>query len=108
MKKVLPFLWSNLELFFWVIALVYLFTINPESTHFTLCPFSNLGFNFCPGCGMGHALHHLMHFDIRSSISDHPLGIFALIIIILRIYKLVKNLFKTNTYGHLITNDPGC
>ncbi|MEE4259809.1 MAG: DUF2752 domain-containing protein [Bacteroidales bacterium] len=108
MKRVFQFIWANLELFFWIIALIYLFSMNADSTHFTLCPIKNLGFNFCPGCGIGHSLHHIMHLDIRASFSEHPLGIFALIVIILRIFTLVKNLFKTQTYGiKTFTHDTG-
>lgn len=99
MKRVLQFIWSNLELIFWITALIYLFSINPESTHFTLCPIKNVGFNFCPGCGLGHSLHQMMHLNFRASFSDHPLGIFAFIVILFRIFTLFKNLIKTETYG---------
>lgn len=99
MKRAFQFIWVNLELFFWITALVWLFLMNPMSTHFTLCPIQNLGFNFCPGCGIGHSLHHIMHLDIHASFSDHPLGIFALIVIIFRIFTLLKTLLKTETYG---------
>jgi hypothetical protein len=106
MKRVFQFIWTNLELFFWITALALLFMVIPENTHFTLCPIKNLGFGFCPGCGLGHALHHLMHLNFRASIAEHPLGFFAFIVIILRIFTLFKNLLKTETYGiKTFTND---
>jgi len=108
MKKTVQFIWSNLELLFWVTALVYLFFINPVGTHFTFCPIKNLGFNFCPGCGLGHSIHYAMTLNIRESFSHHPLGFFALLVLLSRIFKLIRNLFKTQYYEFkTFTNDSG-
>lgn len=87
MKRKLP-----IELIFWLIALLGLAFTNPADAHFTLCPIKNLGFSFCPGCGLGHAISYLLHGDIKQSIEHHPLGIFALIVIIQRIFSLIKNI----------------
>jgi len=75
----------------WIFGLLYLAIINsPESTHFTICPFANLGINFCPGCGLGNSISFLFRGDFISSFHSHPLGIFALIIIIARIISIIK------------------
>lgn len=45
------------EAFVWILGLAYLFLIHsPGETHFTICPLSNLGFEFCPGCGLGNSI----------------------------------------------------
>ena len=94
-NKTFTFLKRNSELLFWISALVLLFIAMPDSNHFTLCPLSNLGFEFCPGCGLGHSIHYAMWFDITKSFSSHPLGIVAIFILIHRIYQLLIKLFKT-------------
>jgi hypothetical protein len=83
------------ELGCWLGALLYLALIDPAaSDHFQLCVFKWLGFSFCPGCGLGHAVSWLLHGNIRQSLEEHPLGIFALLILIHRICILLKNNFN--------------
>ena len=80
------------EALIWIFGLVYLALINsPEATHFTICPLSNLGFKYCPGCGLGNSISYLFRGDFSSSFHSHPLGIFALIIIAFRIITIIKN-----------------
>jgi len=82
----------GLEATIWILGLTYLALFNsPETTHFTICPFANLGIKFCPGCGLGNSISYLIRGDISSSLQSHPLGIFALIIITLRIISIIKN-----------------
>ena len=82
--------------------------MNTEGAHFTLCPIKNLGFDFCPGCGIGHSIHYAMTLNIRESFLHHPLGFFALLILLTRIFKLIKNLIKTQNYEFkTFTNDSG-
>ncbi|MFC0185541.1 DUF2752 domain-containing protein [Pseudarcicella hirudinis] len=87
----------NIELLFWVTGLAYLALINPASdAHFSLCPIKNLGFSFCPGCGLGHSISYIFHGELKKSFESHPLGIFGLIVIISRIYTLAKRTIKTS------------
>ena len=92
------------ELTFWISALTLLAVMRPDTdAHYSFCIFKMLGFNFCPGCGLGHSISYLFHGNLRASFSSHPLGIFAVIIIVSRIYTLLRlHLFsktiKTN-YG---------
>ena len=86
--------WKLIELegMVWILGLTYLaFINNPDSTHFTICPFANLGIDFCPGCGLGNSISYLFRGDLSASFYTHPLGIFALIIIIVRIITIIKN-----------------
>ena len=81
----------ELEAYMWAIALIYLFFINPyEAQHFSLCIFKNLGINFCPGCGIGRSISMIYHGDFLYSLQTHPLGLTALIIIVCRIYSLIR------------------
>ena len=86
---------ENFELIFWISGLILLFVMVPSDSHFTLCPLANLGLSFCPGCGIGHAVHHAMWLRFTASFAAHPLGIFALIIILFRIIKLILKPLKT-------------
>jgi len=89
------------EVTFWITALVLL-AIMPTGTdpHYSFCIFKLMGFKFCPGCGLGHSISYLFHGDLSASFSTHPLGIFAVIVILLRIYNLFRlhKLIKHN-YG---------
>src|SRR5687768_2582376 len=87
---VLNFLKKNIELSVWICALTALAIMPPSNTGFSFCIFRLMGFENCPGCGLGHAISHLFHGDISASFSAHPLGIFAVAVILIRIYKLIQ------------------
>jgi hypothetical protein len=85
------FLLRYFELIFWFSALVALGVSNPsQATHFTLCPLKLMGISWCPGCGLGHAIAFLLQGDISNSFHSHWLGIPALIIILYRIFDLIR------------------
>jgi hypothetical protein len=86
-----------LEAYFWVFGLTILFFVEPHPGHFSICPFYHLGFSFCPGCGLGTSISHLMHGDPLLSFQSHPLGGIALIILSYRIFQLIKTNHKS--YG---------
>lgn len=93
LKKILSSI--SLEAVLWIAALLYLLFINPyEVQKFTLCPFHNMGIEYCPGCGLGRSISFLYHGDIAHSIKTHPLGFAALILILLRIIQLTKQTIK--------------
>jgi hypothetical protein len=82
------------EALIWFSGLVYLLFTNPYYTeHISICPYKNLGINFCPGCGLGRAIAYLFHGDILNSFNTHPLAIPALILIIIRIVQLLRKKF---------------
>lgn len=84
----------NLELLFWIMAMLYLAVISPAAAHFSLCPIKNLGFDWCPGCGLGHSISYIFHGEIKKSWNSHPLGLFAILVIFHRIITLSKTFFK--------------
>lgn len=78
------------EAVIWFLALVYLAYFNPYHTgeHFSVCLLHLLGFDWCPGCGLGHSVSFLLHGDLSASWESHWLGLPALIILIHRIFIL--------------------
>ena len=83
---------SGFEVFCWILGISYLiFFHSPGESHFTICPLANLGLEFCPGCGLGNSISYLFSGDLISSFNSHPLGIFALIIIISRLISIINN-----------------
>ena len=90
LRKLWKFL--DLEAFVWLAGLMFLiFFHSPGESHFTICPLANLGLDFCPGCGLGNSISYLIKGEFISSFHSHPLGIFALIIIISRIISIINN-----------------
>jgi hypothetical protein len=80
-----------LEAAIWLAGLVYLASLKTGGSHLTICPFSNSGFDFCPGCGLGMSITLLFHGHIIDSLRAHPLGIFAVIVLSFRIIRLTKH-----------------
>lgn len=92
MKKV----FKHTELIFWITALILLFFLPGYKEGQSLCISTLLGLGKCPGCGIGHAIHDALHFRLTSSFQHHPMGIFAVIIIFIRIKQLITNTLTTN------------
>jgi hypothetical protein len=85
------FLKHYFEIIFWSTALILLATMPTNSDpHFSFCFFKFIGITFCPGCGLGHSISYIFHGNLAGSISTHPLGIIAVIVIIARMYKLLR------------------
>jgi hypothetical protein len=83
--------WRKKEAFIWIAALIILAIENPASHHYTLCPLDNLGFSYCPGCGLGRSVAWLFRLEPVESFTTHPLGIPAVLIIIFRIIKILSS-----------------
>jgi hypothetical protein len=83
------------ELILWVIALAALAFIDPYGEqHYSLCFFRNLGFDFCPGCGLGRSIGLLYRGELDASLNAHPLGAIALGVILARIVRLFKRTYR--------------
>ena len=88
----------------WISGLFFLaFINNPTEVHFTVCPLTNLGIDICPGCGLGNSISYLFRGDLFSSFYSHPLGLFTLIVLIIRIIHLLK--FNWSRNGKYITTN---
>lgn len=98
-KRILQVCMPYFELCVWVTALLSLVLMHPESeAHLSLCFFKWLGIGFCPGCGLGHSIAWLFQGDVRQSLEAHPAGIFALAVILHRIFTLVKTKWLQLTF----------
>ena len=91
------FLWHSKEAFFWLAALVFLACIDPAHHHYTLCPFNQLGWECCPGCGLGRSIAYFYRLDIRASFMAHPLGIPAVLLFLNRCYQVFRIQYKIFT-----------
>ncbi len=85
---------SNKELLIWVAALGYIYFM-PLQNNFSFCFFKLMGITFCPGCGIGRAMHLVMHGQINYSFSFHYFGVPALLIIL---YRIINLLTKKQSY----------
>lgn len=94
LNKYRNFFLQNFEIIVWITAVIILFFLS-ETPRQSLCVFKAIGFNSCPGCGIGTSMHHALHFKFTQSFIDHPLGIFGVLIILMRIIKLIPSK-KTN------------
>jgi Protein of unknown function (DUF2752) len=85
----------------WMIALAIPAFINPHAeTHFSLCFFDNIGLSWCPGCGLGRSIALLYRGELTASFQAHPLGMFAVIILLYRIVTIVFRKNKPNPLQH--------
>lgn len=93
LKKTIKYLRGlDFEAVFWLSAFTYLSLINPYTPkHLDMCLFSIVGIDNCPGCGLGKSISMVFHGDFVGSFNAHPLGIPAIVLILKRIYKLIKN-----------------
>lgn len=78
------------ELICWITGLLLLYCMDPHEHHFTLCPLGHMGFQWCPGCGLGRSIALLMHGELAASWRMHWLGVPALLVIGHRIYILLR------------------
>ena len=82
----------SIEALAWLGGLVFLYVVDPSGPgRPDLCLIHRIGriggigrsvgLTFCPGCGLGAAIHHAMHGDLAMSWQAHPLGVPALILL---------------------------
>jgi len=80
------------EALVWTIGLIGLALTDPDTQGvLDLCLFKQLGFEGCPGCGLGHSVAYLLHGDLGRSLETHPLGPFAVGVLCMRILSLVRD-----------------
>ncbi|MFA6470323.1 MAG: DUF2752 domain-containing protein [Bacteroidota bacterium] len=91
----MQFIKQHYEVVIWTSALAYFAIVDPfAQQQFSFCPLFNLGIDFCPGCGLGHSIAHLLHGNLEASFTSHILGIPALVILLHRIIQLLSYRFS--------------
>lgn len=96
LKMAFRWMWCRKEAFIWLSALLLLALSNPYIHHYTLCPLDNLGFDYCPGCGLGRSIGFLFRLDFVSSFFSHPLGIPVTAFLISRSIRIFIRPIKLN------------
>ncbi|MEP7165164.1 MAG: DUF2752 domain-containing protein [Ferruginibacter sp.] len=94
---------KHIELIFWISAGILLFFMDSNAGKDSICFFTRLGFDWCPGCGIGHSIHSVLHLQFTASFREHPFGIPAVIIIFNRIKQLSfppKKYYHESKPGH--------
>lgn len=89
------------EAFFWATALVWL-AVTAEADGFSFCVLRNLGFTYCPGCGIGHAIGWALRGQWSASVAAHPLGIPAAGILLHRIITLTFKRIRRGVYHPVV------
>jgi len=79
------------EAMVWIAGLVAMASLDPRSdTLETWCLFNRvLGLETCPGCGLGHSIAFLARGEWAASFRAHPLGVPAVITILLHVGRLL-------------------
>lgn len=94
-----------LEPFIWTLALLVLFFTDTSKETFSFCVVKMIGFQSCPGCGIGHAIHDALHLDFKESLDDHILGIPATVVLLYHIVKTSILKYKLNEHGSTTNAD---
>jgi hypothetical protein len=81
----------------WAIALCCLYFM-PMDAGPSFCFFKWIGFAGCPGCGIGHSIHHALHVEFELSWQEHFLGIPATVILLIQVAKPFFK-YKNHSYG---------
>jgi hypothetical protein len=78
----------------WLAALLAMALMEPGEAHlFSFCPFSYV-LEWCPGCGLGHAIAWLFRGEFMASWQAHPLGVPAVLLLSFRSGKLFYICFR--------------
>lgn len=96
------FMRKYIEPSIYTIALLLLYFMNASKDSFSFCVFKLVGFNSCLSCGVGHAVHHALHFNFQQSFQAHALGVPLTIGILLHILHLLTN--KNQNHHTWISN----
>ncbi|WP_212001046.1 DUF2752 domain-containing protein [Chitinophaga sp. HK235] len=80
----------NPELLAWPAGLLCLFFLDPAANHPSLCLLKNVGIPFCPGCGLGHGVHYLLHGQWREAVHHHWLAPVVVATLLYRTFQLAR------------------
>lgn len=68
--------------------------LDPFSQAPSICPIDRLGFDFCPGCGLGTSIAYAARGNLTASFHSHPLGLFAILVIMARIGSIFRRNYE--------------
>lgn len=70
--------------------------LDPFSQASSICPIDRMGFDFCPGCGLGKSVAFAARGHLSASFQSHPLGLFAILVIVARIGSIFRRNYNFN------------
>ena len=79
--------------------------LNPESSANSICPLDLLGFEYCPGDGLGRSMAFSFRGMISDSLQAHPAGLPAILIIMTRIGSIFKRNLKFSKTEEMCNED---
>ncbi|MEX0647859.1 MAG: DUF2752 domain-containing protein [Balneolaceae bacterium] len=71
-------------------GLLLMALLDPSDSASSLCPLDRIGFEFCPGEGLGRSIAYGFRGDFHSSLQAHPAGLPAIVIILGRIVSIFR------------------
>ncbi len=98
---IIRFLRIHFEAIVWLTALILLALMSPDNTQASLCLLHHAGLDSCPGCGLGHSISAAFRGQFAASFAMHPLGIFAIVVLSLRV---VAIFYSNYTFNHKYQN----
>jgi hypothetical protein len=81
-------------------GLLLMMFMEPNNTAASFCPLERLGFQYCPGDGLGNSIALAVRGHIQASLSSHLLGIPAILIISGRIFAIIFRNFNQKGVNH--------
>ena len=75
----------HFEWIFLITGLILMALLDPLSNSVSICPLDLLGFEFCPGKGLGNSIALGFRGQLSASLQSHPAGLFAILMISARI-----------------------
>ena len=78
-----------LEQVIWIVVLLVLYGMDTSEQAPSFCLFKTVGFRSCPGCGIGHSIHHALHLRFQQALEEHIIGIHATVGLLYLIFKPV-------------------
>lgn len=94
-----PFRYYFFLHFEWIVlisGLLLMAVMDPLSQSSSLCIINRLGFEFCPGCGLGTSIAYAARGDLTASLYTHPFGLLAIVIILGRVGVIFRRNFNYN------------
>lgn len=71
-------------------GLLMMALMDPANSSNSLCPLDRLGFEFCPGEGLGRSIAYGFRGNLQASLQSHPAGLAAIAIILGRIFTVFR------------------
>ncbi|NBC84810.1 MAG: DUF2752 domain-containing protein [Bacteroidetes bacterium] len=83
----------------WAVGLIVMAAMDPATDGETWCVFARMGIEWCPGCGLGHAIALLARGEWAASFAAHPLGGVVVAGLTIRILDLIRGAYTDSPFA---------